>query len=370
MAYFTIKKVVKNTKDRKTTTRYQVTVRDKQNGKVLFNKTKTFNVKSAATKWAKDLIHDIEHGVAQSENPLNQLTFGDLIRKYIDKVNQSNKPLGRTAEYSLLQVSKYRLSQTKLCELSSSHIIDFCYDRLSSSNRPQPQTVAMDISFIRTVLFHTKSMFAINIDDTPIIESYPTMKRLQLIARSNQRQRRLKENEYEFILEALIKYQSKSRTKIPYADLYEMSILTCLRVSELCQLEWKNLIPERSVIQVIDRKHPTQKQGNNMLLPLLGNGRALQIIEKQPKSGKYIFPYNPKSVATGFRRVVRNIGIEELRYHDLRREGCSRLIEKGFPLPHVAAVSGHKDLKVLHNIYVSIKPESLVALELTKNDQK
>lgn len=366
MAYFNIQtvKITKPNSEKKT--RYRATVREKSAGKVIFNKTKTFDYKQHAARWAKELQASLEKGESPIDRETKFLTMGELINKYISKVNNSNKPLGRSAEFALKQVLAYPLASTHVVDLSSQHIVDFCYDRLNSKHKPQPQTVACDVSFIRTVLFHAKSMFGIQIDDTAIKESYSALKRLRLIGRSNQRQRRLVGNEQDFILEALKEYQTRQKVEIPYADLFEMSIITCLRISELCRLEWKHLIKDKSLIRVTDRKHPRHKKGNDMLLPLLGEGRALEIILSQPQTSEYIFPFNPKSVGTGFRRVLRSLGIEGLQYRDLRREGCSQLTEKGFSLPQVAAVSGHRDLKILHNIYVSIFPDALVHMELAK----
>ena len=62
-----------------------------------------------------------------------------------------------------------------------------------------------------------------------------------------------------------------------------------------------------------------------MIVPLLGG--AFDIAQRQPKIDERIFPYNPKSVSSGFQRVRNELGIEDLRYHDLRREGASRLFE-------------------------------------------
>jgi len=39
--------------------------------------------------------------------------------------------------------------------------------------------------------------------------------------------------------------------------------------------------------------------------------------------------------------------IEDLRFHDLRHEGISRLFEMGWTIPQVATVSGHRSWKIL-----------------------
>src|SRR5215831_10607941 len=42
-------------------------------------------------------------------------------------------------------------------------------------------------------------------------------------------------------------------------------------------------------------------------------------------------------------RLMRSaLGIDDLRFHDLRHEGISRLFEMGKTIPQAAAVSGHR----------------------------
>ena len=47
-------------------------------------------------------------------------------------------------------------------------------------------------------------------------------------------------------------------------------------------------------------------------------------------------------------RLCKSVGIEDLRFHDLRHEATSRLFEKGvFEGVEVAAITGHKTLQML-----------------------
>lgn len=53
-----------------------------------------------------------------------------------------------------------------------------------------------------------------------------------------------------------------------------------------------------------------------------------QLLQEQAKvsgSGDRVFPYNGRSVGTAFRRACRELGIDDLRFHDLRHEAASRL---------------------------------------------
>ncbi|NVK20703.1 MAG: tyrosine-type recombinase/integrase [Methylocystaceae bacterium] len=50
--------------------------------------------------------------------------------------------------------------------------------------------------------------------------------------------------------------------------------------------------------------------------------------------------------------------MDDLRFHDLRHEGISRLFEKGSSVPEVALVSGHRDFRMLAR-YTHIKAENI-----------
>ena len=49
----------------------------------------------------------------------------------------------------------------------------------------------------------------------------------------------------------------------------------------------------------------------------------------------------------------------DLRWHDLRHEGTSRLFEKGLNTMEVASITGHEDLKMLMR-YTHLRAEDLV----------
>ena len=107
-----------------------------------------------------------------------------------------------------------------------------------------------------------------------------------------------------------------------------------MRIGEVCKVLWSDVDEKNRSVLVRDRKDPRKKTGNHMSVPLLGD--AWTILQRQLRTDERVFPYNPKSVSTGFQRVRNVLGIEDLRYHDLRREGASRLFEAGFSIEEVA----------------------------------
>jgi integrase len=130
-----------------------------------------------------------------------------------------------------------------------------------------------------------------------------------------------------------------------------------MRIGEVCKLRWEGLHEEHKTIVVRDRKDPSKKEANHMIAPLLGE--SFNIVLKQPRDNELIFPYNSRSVSAGFQRVRNDLGIEDLRYHDLRREGASRLFEQGYSIEEVAQVTGHRNLNILWQEYTQLFPHKL-----------
>jgi integrase len=63
--------------------------------------------------------------------------------------------------------------------------------------------------------------------------------------------------------------------------------------------------------------------------------------------GTKVFPVTPNALRLAWERLRRRAGVSGLRFHDLRHEAVSRFFEKGLNMPEVAAISGHKDARML-----------------------
>lgn len=361
MANYTISKRI-----RKNQTVYCVRVRAKDSGIVTFSKSKTFNSKAAAIKWAKHTINKVENNLANEPFDLIDCTLGELIAMYIERKQLSDKTLGRTTLYSYKQILKYSIARLSVNRISSADIVNFCLERRRSPSKPSPQTLSIDVSVLRKVLRVAKSMFNVNTNDHCIVAAYPALHDLKLIARSDKRERRLHGDELQQLLQELKKKEEHHACIIPYQDIFLISLLTCCRVGEVCNLLWEDINEQQQTILVRNRKNPNGSLGNNSILPL--HSQAMEILLKQPITGPKIFPFNSRSITAGFRTSSRRLGIHGLRYHDLRREGASRLIESGLTVEETARITGHKNLDVLWQVYVSINPEHYHKINTLKED--
>lgn len=243
-------------------------------------------------------------------------------------------------------------------KLKSSDLIKHCKERREAGAKPV--TIYHDISYLRGVMKKAYPVFNIEANYQIFDEALPTLIDMKLIGKSVKRTRRPTQVELDKLKIGLEKRQNQKangQVRIPYLDILEFSILTCMRIGEICKIKWEDLNRENKTVLIRDRKDPRKKEGNHMIAPLLGE--SFNIAIRQPQVNEYIFPYNSRSVSAGFQRVRNELGIEDLRYHDLRREGASRLFEQGYSIEEVAQVTGHRNLNVLWQVYTQLFPHKL-----------
>jgi len=202
-----------------------------------------------------------------------------------------------------------------------------------------------------------KPFWGYEVDDQCVIDAYPLLHELTLIGKAARRSRRPTSVEIEKLKEALEQRQHSKSSKIPFVDILDFSILSCMRIGEVCSVTWDDVDEKNKAVLVRDRKDPRKKVGNHMLVPLLGG--SWDILQKQPRNDERVFPFNSRSVTVGFQRVRNKLGIIDLRYHDLRREGASRLFEKGYTIDEVAQVTGHRNINTLWQVYTELFPSRL-----------
>ncbi len=93
--------------------------------------------------------------------------------------------------------------------------------------------------------------------------------------------------------------------------------------------------------------------------------QALELLGGLPRnirSDQVVFPLHFEPLKSSWRRACARAGISDLRFHDLRHEATSRFFEKGLNVMEVAAITGHKDLRMLQR-YTHLRAEDL-ALKL------
>lgn len=329
---------------------YRAVIRVKEDGRIIHQESKTFRAEKLARAWGFNRKDDLEINGIPGKSQNRNCSIGHLIDLYIndDRLWEST---GRTKRYVIKMLRDCDIANIRADQLSVRDVVGHCKLRSHSAG---PATIYHDVAYLRTLLRVTSTAFGFKANVEVINEAVPVLIELGLIAKSKRRTRRPTEKELARLRQGLKKRQEHRESRIPFVDILDFSILTCMRIGEVCKITWQDLDVEQAAIMVRDRKDPRKKDGNHLWCPLLGG--ALDIIQRQPKTCERIFPYNPRSVTAGFQRVRKELGIEDLRYHDLRREGASRLFEMGYSIEEVAQVTGHRSFNTLWNVYTQLYP--------------
>lgn len=348
MASFHVQKV----KNQSGAIKYKCRVRERRAGNSTVDKTKTFSQKTSALAWGKQEVERIESLLHGGVIPSNE-TVGDLIQLALSSPHYSKR---RTMVYNLKLLLRYPISQLSLKDLNDNDLVKHCLAR-KELDGVQPQTIAVEISNLRAVFKKAKPLWKIAVDSRVFESAHQTLVFMGLIGKSMRRSRRPNEDEIKALVAGLKEREASVISTIPFTDIFVFSILTCMRIGEVCDIRWEDLNESQRAVLVRNRKDPRKKSGNHQWVPLLGD--SWDIIQRQPKNSERIFPYNSRSVTAGFQRVRNELGIKDLRYHDLRREGASRLFEAGFSIEEVAQVTGHRSLNTLWQIYTELYPNRL-----------
>ena len=131
-----------------------------------------------------------------------------------------------------------------------------------------------------------------------------------------------------------------------------MAIETAMRRGELLGLEWAE-------INLVNRTAhlPLTKNGSGRTVPL--STTAVETLESLPRdiTGK-VFPISKTALRGLWRRACKWAGIEDLHFHDFRHEATSGFFEKGLNVMEVAAITGHKDVRMMQR-YIDPRAEDL-----------
>jgi integrase len=284
-------------------------------------------------------------------------TFGDLVDLHVDDMREVGKAPRRSKRFTL-DALKAKLGKVKFKNLTRERLIQFGKDRAKEG--AGPVTLSADFGYLKLVLTHAAAVHGVPVSIEPVDLARVALKRLGLIGKSHQRDRRPTADELERLLDH---FDNNRRLLIPMGRIVRYAIASAMRQEEICRICESTLNAQQRIILVRDRKDPREKDGNDQWVPLLDltGFDALGLIQEQRKHwprGDLIFPYNSRSVGTAFRRACKALKIKNLHFHDLRHEATSRLFEAGLRIEQVALVTGHRDWKMLKR-YTHLRPEHL-----------
>ena len=311
--------------------KYRVRIRKKN-----FKLSKTFIRKKDALAWARITEIEIYNNTYQ-ENRASLNSLGKILERYRDTITVNKKGKSQEA-YKIRQLIKHPISRTGLNALFPSLFATYRDDRLKVVSST---TVRKECALLSHAINIAKKEWACDIKINPLTQ-------IKLPINNPPRKRRLESGEFEKLSQAFIE-----NNNIWIYPLFIMAIETAMRRGELLSINRNNLYNNNSLCRL-----PNTKNGEERIVPL--SPSAIQIIKMLPSTldGK-LFPILPSAIRYLWKKACLKVGIENLCFHDLRHEAISRLFEKGLNVMEVAAITGHKDLRMLR-VYTHLRPEYLV----------
>jgi len=308
---------------------YLVRIVIKRQGETVYRENKTFDRKQVAAAWMAKRETELREPGALDRASRPSVTLADAINRF---TTENRRSIGRSRAQVMDFLCKSEFAKNRCDDITSQRIVDFASELAKTR---KPSTVAGYLSGLSAVMDIAKPAWGYPLDRHAMADALAVARRLGLIARSNERDRRPTLDE----LDRLMKHFMDRRANAsPMTHILAFAIFSTRRLEEITRIRWDDYEGDRILIRSM--KDPRNKARNHTHVTLPDEARA--IIEAMPKTDERIFPWNGESASASHARACEVLGIEDLHFHDMRHEGISRLFEMGWNIPNVAAVSGHR----------------------------
>jgi len=281
---------------------------------------KSFTKKADALAWSRVTESRITLGSYVDPREAERTLVSDVIDRYLVLLNKRNKAdASLKSRCKRLRRSLGAFSLSRLCVL---HLSEYRDQRLEVAN---PATVIHELSLLRRILRLANTEWAI-----PFPQGIPAI-RLPKMPRG--RVRRLADGEEQRLL-------SMCASDAVLQKYILLAIESAMRRSELIAMRWDDIDWENSTLSI-----PKTKNGISRVIPL--SQKALITLQSISRTEEHVFSISATAVSQRFGKTCKKARICDLRLHDLRHEGISRLFELGLNQMEVATISGHQTVSML-----------------------
>lgn len=309
---------------RKRNGKYQVQVRI--NGYI---SSKTFPCYELAKKWAnkQEIIAFTEPEGRPRYKPAN---FKEILLKYWEYAQHHHK--GASVEQIVIQaLCREHWVNKPLPGVCRADIIEFRDRRLLSV---KPDTLKRQLNIIRSAARMATEEWG----------WFCTIVLFQNIKLPKQNDRQVRRITPE-IEERLLTGTEGGRNPF-MKPLIILALETGMRRGELLRLKHEDWDVRSGLINIKETKN-----GKNRVIPASNRARQTlcQLVQNNTHS---LIPLSGNAVNLSFQRIKERTELHWLRFHDLRHEAISRLVELGLTTFELKTISGHSDLRQLENYVI------------------
>lgn len=322
--------------------------------------TATFERKTDAVRWAKQTEGAILDGRHFATTEAKRHTLGDLIDRYVREVLPTKK--AKTQKYQIGQLAwwKDKIGDHSLSDCSPALIAE-CRESLGREPLKGKGAKHRSPATINRYLAVISHAFTVAVKEWGWVDSNPLLK-VTKPKEPRGRVRYLSVSERESLLDAC---EKSSNSDLVLAVV--MAISTGARQAEMMGLHWNKIDLSRGSALLEETKN-----GERRVIPL--TGRTLKLLRERAKvrriDSTLVFPgknpNKPVSLRAPWEAALREAGIRDFRWHDLRHTAASYLAMNGASLNEIAEILGHKTLNMVQR-YAHLSEEHTASVVASMN---
>lgn len=314
--------------------------------------SKTFRTKRDAEDWARNVEDEMVRGVFINRADSHHLTLKAALDRYLSEITPTKRATTASRELRRAKTLKERLGKYSLTALTPDVIARYRDARLKEGQ--SASSVRLDLALLSHLYTTAIREWRLGIVYNPV----------SLVRKPSPppgRDRRLRPAEEKLLLKACDQHSNPMLGWIVRLALY-----TGMRQGEIQSLMLDQVDLKHRVVRLTETKNgsartvPLSKQAMKMMRAAVKN-------PVRPEDTDLVFFGEPGR--DGQRRgydfkvawfaAVREAKLKGFRFHDLRHEAVSRLVEAGLSDQEAASISGHKSMQMLRR-YTHLRAEDLV----------
>lgn len=326
---------------------------------------KTFRLKSDAQAWAQQIEHDIRQGTYVRPTPVNSLQFSQAIDRYLQEITPLKRPRTQGSERYRAERLRDYFGHTPLLGITPEMVSQyrdlrmtvrkssFGFNKMTNPPLLAPATIRLEISLLSHMFTVAIQEWHMGLVQNPV---FLTRRPSPSVCRN----RRLHRHEERRIMAAFSKYPNPM---LRWAFIIALD--TGMRSNEIKTLTKRQINLSRRTIILHDTKNkdnrtiPIPKRTLTLLLEAIDNPNRPQgcdrLFYNQNKYGEIGY----YQFGTAWWKLRKRLNMTDFRFHDLRHEAISRLVEAGLSDLEVASISGHRAMQMLKR-YTHLRAANLV----------
>jgi integrase len=315
---------------------------------------KTFRTKRDAQDWARAKEDEMVQGSFITRDKSENTTIKSAFDRYVKEVVPTKKESSRRRDIGRAKFLSERLGQYSMSTLNSEIISGFRDKRLHEGK--SNNTVRLELALLSHLYTVAIKEWGIGMTVNPVLN-------VRKPSPGKGRERRLKKDEEERLLRA-----AKQQPN-PYVSwIIRLALSTAMRKGEIVSLVKDSVDMDKKTIFIRDTK-------NSLVRTVPMSGSAYQTMKEvmaykaRPEGTNLLFPgkagkdgkHKHYIINKAWTTTLGLAEIEDFRFHDLRHEATSRLVEAGFSDQQVASITGHSSMQMLKR-YTHLRSEDLVSM--------